>query len=392
MLITNFLIFAPVIMGPGSVNVLEAQAKALGIKKAILVYDKGIEAVGIAEKIRKPLLAAGVTLVEYNGVVPDPTDVTVDEAAKLARDNDVDAVIGVGGGSTMDTCKGVNLLLTNPGKIADYFIIPPVIPGSKPGKKMILIPTTAGTGSECTIAAVFTDTVNKRKCATRSPANQATIAIIDPDLSSGMPPRLTASTGMDALAHAVESITIIPPRWNIISELFSIKAIQDLVKYLPIAVNDGKNIEAREKCAVASMLAGSAFANTLVHLGHAFGHSIGAKLHMPHGECCGVTLAHAMDYVADAVPDKVKLVGETMGLTFEPGATAAVIGRKTAERILAFQKEIKLPTLKDFGASREDVVAASELVPGDSVFRHSPKPIEMDKIKEILGKIYDGVF
>ncbi|MDR1487007.1 MAG: iron-containing alcohol dehydrogenase [Deltaproteobacteria bacterium] len=315
-MISNFLFFAPVIMGPGAVSVLEAKAKELAIKKAILVYDKGIEAAGITEKIRKPLVAAGVTLVEYNGVVPDPTDVTIDAAAKLARDNDVDAVIGVGGGSTMDTCKGVNLLMGNPGNIADYFIKPPVFPASKIGKKLILLPTTAGTGSECTISAVITDTANKRKAATRSPSHLATLAIIDPDLSSGMPPRLTASTGMDALAHAVESITILPSRWNVISEIFAIKAIQDLVKYLPIAVHDGKNLEAREKCAIASMLAGSAFANTLVHLGHAFGHSIGARLHMPHGECCGVTLAHAIDYVADAVPEKVKLVGETMGLTF----------------------------------------------------------------------------
>lgn len=390
-MITNFLYFAPVIMGPGAVSTLKAKAKELGIKKAILIYDKGIEAVGIAEKVRAPLRSAGVEMVEYDGVVPDPTDVTINEAAKLARDNDVDAVIGVGGGSSLDTSKGVNLLMGNPGQIADYFLKPPYIPPTKAGKTLIMIPTTAGTGSECTISAVITDTVNKRKAATRSPASHhATVAIIDPDLSSGMPPRLTASTGMDALAHAVESITILPSRWNIISELFSLAAIKYLVKYLPRSVKDGKDHEAREKCAVASMLAGSAFANTLVHLGHAFGHSIGARLHMPHGECCGVTLAHAVDYVADAVPDKVMIVGEAMGLTFASHATPTEIGHQTAERIMAFQKEINLPTLKDFGALRDDVVAASALVPGDTVYNYTPKPIEMDQIKTIMGKIYDG--
>jgi alcohol dehydrogenase len=390
-MITQFLFFTPVIMGPGAVSVLEAKTKELGIKKAILVYDKGIEAVGIAAKVKAPLVAAGVDLVEYNGVVPDPTDVTINEAAKLAREKDVDAVIGVGGGSTMDTCKGINVLLGNPGTINDYFIIPPNFPASKAGKKLILLPTTAGTGSETTIFAVISDTVRNLKAATRSIANLATVAIIDPELSAGMPPRLTASTGMDALAHAVESITIGFNQWNIISELFSIAAIKDLVKYLPIAVKDGKNMEAREKCAVASTLAGTAFANTRVHLGHAFGHSLGARLHMPHGECCGVTLAHAIDFAGDAVPDKTKIVGETMGVTFGPNDSPAVIARKTAARILAFQQEINLPTLKSFGASREDVIAASELVPGDSCFRYSPKPIDMDQIKIILGKIYDGV-
>lgn len=391
-MIRNFHYFAPVSMGFGAINVLEGKAKELGIKKAILIYDKGIQAVGIADKVRAPLKAAGVELFEYDGVVPDPTDVTINEAAELARKNNVDAVIGVGGGSTLDTCKGVNLLLGNPGVINDYFIIGGKIPPTKPGKALIMIPTTAGTGSECTVSAVITDTVNKRKAATRSPgSHQATIAIIDPDLSSGMPPRLTASTGMDALAHAVESITIAPARWNILSEVMSIQAIKDLMHYLPIAVNDGKNMEAREKCAIASMLAGAAFANTLVHLGHALGHSIGARLHMPHGECCGVTLAHTIDWVADAVPDKVRIVGEAMGLSFPANASPAEIGRKTAERILQFQKDIKLPTLKDFGATREQVVAVAELVPQDTCYHYMPKPIEMEKIREILGKIYDGV-
>lgn len=386
-MVSSYTISVPCIMGKGAVSTIGEKCSELNIKRAVLVYDKGIEDIGLADKIADYVTDAGVELLRYSGVVPDPTDTSIEEGAKMILENGgVDAVIGLGGGSSLDTAKGINVIMGNGFPLSDYYL------GGKPTEKglpLFLIPTTSGTGSECTYSAIISDTVNNRKTTIRSlNCNLATYAFIDPECTVGMPRSLTIATGLDAFAHAAESLTVNKP--NPISEILAKESIRLLTKYLPRAVEDGNDMEAREKVGIAAMISGMAFANTLCHLGHALAHSLGAKLHLVHGYCCGNVLPNAIYYVSDTIPDKVRLIGESMGLTFSDDATSEEIGRRTAEEIIAFGEKLKAPKLSELGVSREDVISVYPLVNKDGCFPFLVKPINDNQIKEMLSCIYDG--
>jgi alcohol dehydrogenase len=383
----SFVICAPVVIGFGVAKTVGEKCKEYGAKKAILVFDPGVEKAGLTKGVEQSLKDNGIDYVVFRDVVPDPTDVSIEAGGKVAREAKVDAVVAVGGGSVLDTAKGINVLLGNPSPIHDYFL------GKKPtqpGKPIFLIPTTGGTGSEGTISAVITDTIAKRKASIRSMnCNLATLGFVDAELMMGLPKSLTAQTGIDAFAHVSESIS--NNKTNIISDSLSKQAIRNLTVYLPKAVANGSDKEAREKVAIAANMAGTAMANALPHLGHCFGHSIGATLHYPHGLAIGSAIAQALCYVADIVPDKIKEVGVCMGLDMSRANTAEDIGRIVGEAVLKLKKDIGLPTLKEQGADREKVISAWPLVTRDGCYPLSPKKLDEATTKEILAKIYDNV-
>jgi alcohol dehydrogenase len=374
-------------MGFGASEQIGAKCSELGIKKVILVTDAGVEKAGLTKGIEKSLTDVGIEFVVFRDVVPDPTDVSIIAAGDVARAAKVEAVIGIGGGSALDTAKGVNVLMGNPSPLSDYYL------GGKPtqpGLPLFLLPTTGGTGSESTISAVITDTTQKRKTAIRSKnCNVSTLAIIDPGLQMGMPLFLTALTGIDAFAHSAESLTVNKP--NPICDALGKESLRFLVQYLPRAINDGSDKEAREHVAYAATLGGMCIANTLVHYGHCFGHSIGAKLHLPHGLGVGHAVAQAINYVADAIPEQVRQVGIAMGVDLSGCATGEAIGRKVGEAIIKFKADIKLPTLKESGATREQVLSAAPLVLRDGCYPFAAKPMTDEMVKIYLDKIYDNV-
>ena len=195
----------PVLFGTGISQETGSRLKGFGCTKVIVVYDKGIKSTGIADRIIENINAAGIETICYDGVQPDPPDWSVDEAGTLGINEKVDGVVGIGGGSSLDTAKGVKLLLTNPPPVNKYFGREGVI--TNPSKPLIVIPTTAGTGSECTPGGVITDSKNKIKTNISGIGCSVTLGIVDPGLTLGLPPAITASTGLDAFGHAFESYT-----------------------------------------------------------------------------------------------------------------------------------------------------------------------------------------
>ena len=264
---------------------------------------------GIAQPIIDNINDAGIETVCFDGVLPDPPDEMVEEAAEIARSSKCDVIVAIGGGSSMDTAKGVNVLINNPPPIRQYFGVQKNL---RPGLPMAFIPTTAGTGSETTNMCVISCVSLNKKDSVVSPVCVGEMAFLDAELTLGLPSVPTAQTGIDAFAHVVESIT--GAQANPLSDALCRDAIRTIKKWLPVAVADGKNIVAREKMMEASFFAGMAFTNALVHLGHSIGHTIGARFHVPHGQACAFCLPEVIEYTARTEKEKVIMICEAMGV------------------------------------------------------------------------------
>ena len=295
------------ILGPGSINRLGEQASVLG-RKALLVLEPGLAEAGLEEKITASLANGCPDFVLFKDFVQEPEPDQADQAAATAREAGCDVVIGVGGGSAMDLAKAAAVLVTNQGRAVDYIGVG-LVP--KPGLPTIMVPTTAGTGSEVTWTAVFTKRAEKAKGGINSPHMYPTLALLDPELTVSLPAGLTASTGMDALCHAIESFTSV--KASPMSDLASGKAIQLIAQYLPVAVADGRNLEARENMLLGSLLAGLGLANAGVTAVHALSYPLGAVYGIPHGLANALLLPYVMNFNCLGNPEKFGRVTELMG-------------------------------------------------------------------------------
>ena len=371
----------PVIFGEGAANDLGNQAKGLGISKAIVLTDEHIIK-GDGYKICiQSLKDAGVGVVEFTECVADSPSDVVHAVSRLAKKEKVDGVVGIGGGSVLDTAKGVNLLFNNPEPVTDYFGTGP----QKPGYPYICIPTTAGTGSEVTVFGV----VNNSQTGAKGPAvfSPATLAILDPIMTVTAPPSVTASTGMDAFAHAAEAMTsrIENPK----SDILALEAIRLIAQALPKAVANGGDITARADLLFASNLAGIAFNDAMVQFGHAIAHSAGVKFGLAHGLCCALAIPVAMKYSAKVKPAKVKLIGEAIGLSFGAGDSPDMIGDKVADGIRQLLKSVAIPSFKELGIARDDFLEMVDMVMADVGFMFIPEPISKEDVLCYLEAAYD---
>ncbi len=376
-----------VLFGEHASDQVGDKAKALGCTKVICIYDEGVKDAGIADSIVKHLENAGLKVVQYGGVLPDPPDTMINECGELARKEVVDGVIGVGGGSTLDTAKSVNVMLGNPGPIGNYYFVPGG-PDHKPGKPLILIPTTAGTASEITYVSVVTNTATGRKAGVKGSATIASLAIVDPLLTVGMPPQLTAVTGMDTFAHALEAYT--SASHNIMSDLLAEKAIELVARNLPKAVRNGSDIEARTNMSFGCLIAGMSFNDATPHFGHAFGHTLGSLHHIPHGIGCAIAQPGVIEVVAGVMPEKVRRIGELMGLELGREIAPADLGKRVSEGIAAFSKTIGVPTLKELNVKEADLPAIAEGMTKDVCFRFLPVRLEVPEILNLLQKAYSS--
>lgn len=371
----------PIIYGEGTINLLGEEVKKLGCTKIMMVSGKTMVKSDTYAKCKKNLLEAGMELVEFNEIVPDPLDSIINKGGEIAKKEGVDGIVAVGGGSPMDAAKAINILINNPPPINQYF----GNPFYKPGVPVVMVVTTAGTGSESTGIGVVTDTINDVK---NSIIGTATLGILDPETTVTVPPETTAYTGMDAFAHAAEAITAKNP--NPKSELLASDAIKRIVKYLPIAMEDGKNIEARGNLLLASNFAGIAFNDSLVHLGHAIAHSIGARFHVTHGAVCALATPEVMKYAAEIDSSKVKIVGESMGIIFNGEETEGEIGEIVAKAIRKFIKKLKIESLKEFGISKEELIDMAPMVFEDPCYNFVPKELTKDQVVNILVDMYEN--
>jgi alcohol dehydrogenase len=282
----TFGFFIPTVslMGVGSSKETGAQVKALGSSKVLIVCDGGLFKMGVADQIKAQIEAAGVQAVIYPGAEPNPTDKNVHDGLKVYQDNKCDGIVSLGGGSSHDCGKGIGLVV-NGGHIRDY---EGVNKSTKPMPPFVAINTTAGTASEMTRFCIITNTDTHVKMAIVDWRVTPNIAINDPLLMVGMPPALTAATGMDALTHAVEAYvsTIATP----ITDACAIKAIEIIAGYLRAAVANGSDLDARDQMAYAEYLAGMAFNNASLGYVHAMAHQLGGFYNLPHGVCNAILL------------------------------------------------------------------------------------------------------
>lgn len=384
-MIVSFNPSVPVLFGPGASLRTGLKVKQLGVQKVLCVYDQGVKSAGIADKVIDNLKAAGLQVVVYDGVEADPPDTNINKAAEMANAEKVDGIVGVGGGSSMDTAKAINVLLTNPPPISLYYV------GSgnemKPGKPLVLLPTTAGTGSEVTPISVVSDTATHSKKGVIGPTSTATLAIVDPELLLGLPPKITASTGIDAFSHAVEALT--SEGMNPMSDVLAEKAVALITENLVKSVKDGSELTARTNMAFASLIAGFAFSDSLTHWGHAIAHTIGAQFHIPHGVGCAVALPAVVEYVADAVPDKMKRVALSMGLSLQEDLSPAELGTAVAEAIRSLNREVGIPSLKEFKIEEASLEQLPGAVLADDCAMFGPKRASAGQVLLMLKKAYE---
>ena len=384
-MITSFSRTVPVLFGPGASLRTGLKVKQSGVQKVLCVYDQGIKKAGIADKIIDNLEAAGLQVVFFDNVQADPSSSMINRAAEMAHTEKVYGIVGLGGGSSMDTAKAINVLLTNPPPINLYYV------GAgnehKPGKTLVLVPTTAGTGSEVTPISVVSDTATNSKKGVIGPGATATLAIVDPELLLGLPPQITASTGMDAFSHAAEALT--SEGMNPMSDLLAEKAISLIVENLGRAVKDDGDLDARTYLSFAALIAGMAFSDSLTHWGHAIAHTIGAHFHVTHGVGCAVALPAVVEYVADAVPGKERRIALAMGLSLPDDLSPAELGLAVADAIRHLNREVGVPGLKDFKIEEDSLEQLIGGVLSDDCAMFGPKRASAEQILSMLKKAYE---
>lgn len=305
-----------------------------GYKKAFIVYDAGVKAAGIIDKVILSVKDAGMSYVEFDKVLPDPPADVVNEGAKLCEETGCDCVIGVGGGSAIDTAKGINILRVNGGNILDY---------ASPEKEMkralglMSVPTTSGTGSELSNGLIISDTEKHSKVAILAVNGMSEFAVIDPVFAAGMPLGLTIMTGLDVFSHAAEGYTSVLA--NPMSDMIVKAIMENVVEYLPRAVKDGTDMEARTKMHIAAALGGWMLANPSAHVGHSIAHVLGGEFHIPHGACCAYSLPVVLEQLSTVMPEKIKDIGTLLGASYTGNESTEEIGIIAANAYKKFAYE-----------------------------------------------------
>jgi len=304
----GFFIPSVTLIGIGAHREIPNRFKLLGVKTPLIVTDKGITACGLTKTITDLLDEAGISYVVFDETVPNPTDKNVHDGVEVYRKNNCDSLITLGGGSAHDCGKGIGLVIAGGGKIADYEGLDKL---TRPFPPYLAVNTTAGTASEMTRFSIITDTSRKVKMAIVDWRMTPSVAINDPLLMVGMPPGLTAATGMDALTHAVEAYvsTAATPMTDTCAE----KAIELIFRFLRPAVANGCDLEARDMMTHAQYLAGMAFNNASLGYVHAMAHQLGGFYDLPHGECNAVLLPHVQQFNLIARVEKFAKLARIMG-------------------------------------------------------------------------------
>ena len=279
------------IFGSNSVERVGELAKNLRAKKILLVTDAGIVAAGHAERVQKLLALEHLSVFIFDQVRENPTTRCVDRCVAFARANQIDAIVGLGGGSSMDTAKGCNFLLTNGGEMKDYWGVGKAM---KPMLPLIAIPTTAGTGSECQSAALIADEVTHQKMACLDPKAAARVAILDPALTLSQPPRVTACTGIDAIAHAVE--TAVTKKRNPISVLYSQEAFRLAANHFAEVLGNPLDLAARGQMLLGAAFAGTAIENSMLGAAHSAANPLTAHYEIAQGQAVGMILPHVIRF------------------------------------------------------------------------------------------------
>jgi len=351
--------------------------KELGARKVFLVCDPGIKQAGLLEGIIASIKEAGLEYVVYDGIKPEPTSDIIEEGTEVLRKSGCDVVLGVGGGSALDCAKAFAAMVTNEGQITDYTGVGKL--RNKP-LPIVAIPTTAGTGSEATMFTVITDAKTKLKAPVGSYMLMPVLAILDPELTVGLPPHLTASTGMDALTHAIESYVNVNS--HPISEALAIHSIKLIARSLRKAVAKGTNLKAREDMLLASTIAALAFNSTRLGLVHAMSQPAGAHFGIPHGLSNAILLPYVMEYNLMGNPEKYAEIAALFGEQIE-GLPIMEAAAKSVKAVRELMQDIGIrERLSDFGVKESDLdMLADEALTSGNVPLNPRQPSKEDIIE-----------
>lgn len=379
----SFRMPVKIVFGAGARMDVAAEMEELGLRRAFLVTDEFLLNNNPAmEKLKKGL---GIRLAgTFSAVTPDSGFDVIDAAATAARASGADCVVSVGGGSVIDTGKGVCVALKSGGSVRDHMGINSL---SGPQTPHIVLPTTAGTGSEITNVAVIYDHVEKRKKNLLDHHIYPNTAVLDPEFLAGLPPAITAATGMDAITHAVEALH--SNMTNPVSAALATRALRLMAEWLPTAWAEPGNIEARGYTLIASNLAGAAFSNAMVGLCHAIAHGAGAVARVPHGLANSIILPHVMRFNMEMDPAMYAEAAEAMGIHHQDPEEA---GQLAAGWVEDMARRMGLPaTLKDAGAREDALGEIAEAAMSDGATLYNPRPVfETEEIMPTIMKCFLG--
>lgn len=371
----SFFIPCMTLIGPGCAKQAGSRAKAMGAKKVLIVTDVGLKKMGVADLIAGFLREDGLDVVIYDGAEPNPTDVNVHDGVKIYEDNGCDFIVSLGGGSPHDCAKGIGLVTAGGGHISDYEGVDKSKVAMTP---LIAINTTAGTASEMTRFCIITNSKNHVKMAIVDWRCTPLIAIDDPSLMVGMPPGLTAATGMDALTHAIEAYvsTAATP----ITDACAEKAIALVGEFLPKAVAHGEDMEARVAMCYAQYLAGMAFNNASLGYVHAMAHQLGGFYNLPHGICNAVLLPHVCRFNVMAATDRYARIGELLGVKTE-NMSRAQAADAAIDAIAEMARKLGIPSgLTALGVKAEDHKTMAENAQKDACMLTNPRKATLNQI------------
>jgi lactaldehyde reductase len=370
--------------GAKSREAIKDEVKQRGFKKALLVTDQSVRRAGVTEKVEEVLKSANLDYVIYDGLKPNPTVKNVKDGLNICKEANADYIIAVGGGSTIDTAKAISIIMTNP-EHEDVVSLDGAITTKQKGLPLIALPTTSGTAAEVTINYVITDTDRVKKMVCVDPHDIPIIAIIDSELMAGMPASVAASTGMDALTHAMEGY-ITKAAWTM-TDMFHLQAMKLIYENLEKAVNEHDQ-KAIENMGLAQYIAGMGFSNVGLGIVHSMAHSLGALYDTPHGVANALLLPHVLKYNGKVCAERFKNMATAFGLNIQ-GLTDEEVVDTVVDAVNKLARSVHIPaTLREVNVKEEDFMWLATQAYQDVCTPGNPRTTSIEDIVEIYKEAY----
>lgn len=368
--------------GAGAIKEIANEVSVRGFKKAFVCSDPDLVKFNVTSKVTKVLEEAGDPYELYSNIKPNPTIENVQTGVEAFKKSGADYIIAIGGGSSMDTAKAIGIIINNP-EFADVRSLEGVAPTKKPCVPIIAVPTTAGTAAEVTINYVITDVEKKRKFVCVDTHDIPVVAVIDPDMMSSMPKGLTASTGMDALTHAIEGYTT-KGAWEM-TDMMHLKAIEIIARSLRGAVENTP--EGRADMALGQYVAGMGFSNVGLGIVHSMAHSLGAVYDTPHGVANAILLPTIMEYNAPCTGDKYKYIAQAMGVAGTENMSVEEYRKAAVDAVKKLSKDVGIPEDLKAIVKEEDLQFLSESAYADACRPGNPRDTSVEEIMELYKSL-----
>lgn len=367
--------------GAGAIREIPAEVKAGGFKKALICCGPTLLKHGVIAKITDILDAEGLAYAVFSDIKPNPTIENVVDGVEAFKAAGADYILAIGGGSAMDTAKAIGIIINNP-EFADVRSLEGVAPTKKPCVPIIAVPTTAGTAAEVTINYVITDVERKRKFVCVDPHDMPIVAVVDPEMMDSMPRGLTASTGMDALTHAIEGYTTLAA-WEM-TDMFHLEAIKLISANLRNAVAGTK--EGREGMALGQYIAGMGFSNVGLGIAHSMAHTLGAVYDTPHGVACAMMLPIVMEYNADYTGEKYREIARAMGVKGVDEMSVAEYRAAAVNAVKQLSADVGIPAKLE-ALKEEDLPFLAQSAYDDACRPGNPRDTSVADLTELFRKL-----